>query len=147
MELKQTSGEKGRRGFPLLIELYGIETFCNIIGLICINLLIELYGIETFIKISISFRKPSSFNRTIWNWNISRRMWFATSLATFNRTIWNWNSSGEAWRAIPSHLLIELYGIETQGRGVVLRPRKLLIELYGIETMFALLSFCVKINF
>ena len=57
--------------------------------------------------------------------------------STFNRTLWNWNLSDEQLDEVISRLLIVPYGIET--KSCVINPTylSLLIVPYGIETLIA----------
>ena len=75
----------------LLIVPYGIETISSQIQIRLHVLLIVPYGIET--RFSDGWRnRPCTFNRTLWNWNLSWWLLYACS-ASFNRTLWNWNAS------------------------------------------------------
>ena len=121
-------------------------------------LLIVPYGIETNNPCRWIL-PPSSFNRTLWNWNLSlflfstfdtftfnRTLWnwnlfflfgLYRGFSTFNRTLWNWNLLQFTPYARLTNLLIVPYGIETQyWHKCRLQHLCLLIVPYGIETLY-----------
>ena len=75
----------------LLIVPFGIETrLPSCTRRSTFQLLIVPFGIETGTGRPPPWRR-SSFNRTIWNWNLTGLVEFSFTDWSFNRTIWNWN--------------------------------------------------------
>ena len=76
----------------LLIVPCGIETHFGFFATYYRNrLLIVPCGIETESDCGKRY-DHAAFNRTLWNWNLSRMMACILTMS-FNRTLWNWNST------------------------------------------------------